>query len=74
MSNPRIYWTLGTRDFKLFATPEFLSADCAVKYRDDERMDGWLLVAVAVAPNDTRSYWSPEQPAGPAMMPTPGGF
>ena len=74
MSRPRTYWTVGTRDFRTLIAHEFMSADCAERYRTRQGLEDWVLVNVSVAMNGNRVYYSPEQPKGPVVTPAAGTF
>lgn len=73
MNGPRTYWTVGTRDLRNLISFEFASRDGAARYRDTERLDGWIVVNVEVSQMG-RSYTSPELPDGPELVPAAGNF
>lgn len=73
MTSERDYWTIGTRDFRNLLDVELASPEAASRYRDEARLESWVVVGVSETANG-RAYMSPEMPGGPVALPAAGTF
>ena len=73
MAKRHRFWTVGTPDFRTLMAEKFASPEGAGRYRDRERLAGWIVIEVDFS-NPERVYSSPELPGGPVALPAAGSF